>query len=197
VLAALASPPATKALDPDLFSRHSLRHAVYGTLLHFGIETAIQSKGFYGKELAAAANSGIIERFTGAGQIRVSLFGVRLASFPREIPFLAARDICQWMVSVNVTTDNSLAIVIPIRGGTYLGQSILVFPRAVFLDAEQPVVCAEPSFAVAYLPPLSDGPFKGRTNVICTGITLNVPPIGEAVRQGANSRGFFFIHKHI
>jgi len=41
VLAALASPPATKALDPDLFSRHSLRHAVYGTLLHFGIETAI------------------------------------------------------------------------------------------------------------------------------------------------------------
>jgi len=40
VLAALASPPATKALDPDLFSRHSLRHAVYGTLLHFGIETA-------------------------------------------------------------------------------------------------------------------------------------------------------------
>jgi hypothetical protein len=29
VLAVLASPPATKALDPDLYSRHSLRHAVY------------------------------------------------------------------------------------------------------------------------------------------------------------------------
>src|ERR1700693_844035 len=40
VLAALASPPATKALDPDLYSRHSLRHAVYAILLHFGVETA-------------------------------------------------------------------------------------------------------------------------------------------------------------
>ena len=29
VLAALASSPATKALDPDPFPRHSLRHAVY------------------------------------------------------------------------------------------------------------------------------------------------------------------------
>ena len=40
VLAALASPPATKALDPDPFPRHSLRHAVYAALLHFGLETA-------------------------------------------------------------------------------------------------------------------------------------------------------------
>jgi hypothetical protein len=40
VLAALASPPATKALDPDLYSRHSLRHAVYAILLQFGVETA-------------------------------------------------------------------------------------------------------------------------------------------------------------
>ena len=40
VLAALASPPATEALDPDLYSRHSLRHAVYAILLHFGVETA-------------------------------------------------------------------------------------------------------------------------------------------------------------
>ena len=39
VLAALASPPATKALDPDLYSRHSLRHAVYAILLQFGVET--------------------------------------------------------------------------------------------------------------------------------------------------------------
>ena len=41
VLAALASSPATKALDPDPFPRHSLRHAVYAALLHFGFETAI------------------------------------------------------------------------------------------------------------------------------------------------------------
>src|SRR5580704_4992170 len=40
VLAALASPPATKALDPDPFPRRSLRHAVYAALLHFGLETA-------------------------------------------------------------------------------------------------------------------------------------------------------------
>jgi hypothetical protein len=40
VLAALASPPATEALDPDLYSRHSLRHAVYAILLQFGVETA-------------------------------------------------------------------------------------------------------------------------------------------------------------
>jgi hypothetical protein len=40
VLAALASPPATNALDPDLFPHHSLRHAVYAALLHFGFETA-------------------------------------------------------------------------------------------------------------------------------------------------------------
>ena len=40
MLAALASPPATKALDPDPFSRRSLRHAVYAALLHFGLETA-------------------------------------------------------------------------------------------------------------------------------------------------------------
>ena len=40
VLAALASSPATKALDPDPFPRHSLRHAVYAALLHFGLETA-------------------------------------------------------------------------------------------------------------------------------------------------------------
>ena len=31
---------ATKALDPDPFPRHSLRHAVYAALLHFGFETA-------------------------------------------------------------------------------------------------------------------------------------------------------------
>jgi len=41
VLAALASSPATKALDPDPFPRHSLRHAVYAALLHFGFEMAI------------------------------------------------------------------------------------------------------------------------------------------------------------
>jgi hypothetical protein len=35
VLAALASPPATKALDPDPFPCRSLRHAVYAALLHF------------------------------------------------------------------------------------------------------------------------------------------------------------------
>ena len=40
MLAALASPPATKALDPDPFPRHSLRHAVYAAQLHFGFETA-------------------------------------------------------------------------------------------------------------------------------------------------------------
>ena len=40
VLAALASPPATEALDPELFSRHSLRQAVYAILLQFGVETA-------------------------------------------------------------------------------------------------------------------------------------------------------------
>src|SRR4249919_94571 len=42
VLAALASSPATKALDPDVFPRHSLRHAVYAALLHFGLETATE-----------------------------------------------------------------------------------------------------------------------------------------------------------
>src|SRR6202030_2800389 len=41
VLAALASPPATKALDPDPFPCRSLRHAVYAALLHFGLESAI------------------------------------------------------------------------------------------------------------------------------------------------------------
>src|SRR6516164_8876985 len=35
VLAALASPPATKALDPDPFPCRSLRHVVYAALLHF------------------------------------------------------------------------------------------------------------------------------------------------------------------
>ena len=40
MLAALASPPATKALDPDPFPCRSLRHAVYAALLHFGLETA-------------------------------------------------------------------------------------------------------------------------------------------------------------
>ena len=43
VLAALASSPATKALDPDPFPRHSLRHAVYAALLHFGFETASEN----------------------------------------------------------------------------------------------------------------------------------------------------------
>jgi len=42
VLAALASPPATKALDPDPFPSRSLRHAVYAALLHFGLETAFE-----------------------------------------------------------------------------------------------------------------------------------------------------------
>src|SRR6266581_2839310 len=41
VLAALASPLATKALDPDPFPCRSLRHAVYAALLHFGLESAI------------------------------------------------------------------------------------------------------------------------------------------------------------
>ena len=45
LLAALASPPATKALDPDPFPRHSLRHAVYAALLHFGFETAMVING--------------------------------------------------------------------------------------------------------------------------------------------------------
>ena len=40
MFAALPSPPATKALDPNLFPRLSLRHAVYADLLHFGLETA-------------------------------------------------------------------------------------------------------------------------------------------------------------
>ena len=40
MLAALASFPATKALDPDPFPRHSLRHPVYAAPLHFGFETA-------------------------------------------------------------------------------------------------------------------------------------------------------------
>jgi hypothetical protein len=43
VLAALASPPATKALDPDPFPCRSLRHAIYVALLHFGLETAIDN----------------------------------------------------------------------------------------------------------------------------------------------------------
>jgi hypothetical protein len=40
VLAALASPPATKAHDPDPFPCRSLRHAIYSALSHFGLETA-------------------------------------------------------------------------------------------------------------------------------------------------------------
>jgi hypothetical protein len=36
----LASPPATKALDPDPFPCRSLRHVVYAELLHFGLESA-------------------------------------------------------------------------------------------------------------------------------------------------------------
>jgi len=40
LLTAVAAPPATKALDPDPFPRHSLRHAVYAAPLHFGFESA-------------------------------------------------------------------------------------------------------------------------------------------------------------
>ena len=40
MLVALASPPATKALDPDPFPCRSLRHVIYAALLHFGLETA-------------------------------------------------------------------------------------------------------------------------------------------------------------
>src|SRR6516162_6119965 len=44
VLAALASPPATKALDLDPFPCRSLRHVVYAALLHFGLERAFHNK---------------------------------------------------------------------------------------------------------------------------------------------------------
>ena len=47
MLAALASPPATKALDPDPFPCRSLRHAVYAALLHFGLESAIEKTPLY------------------------------------------------------------------------------------------------------------------------------------------------------
>jgi hypothetical protein len=40
VVAALALPSATKALDPDPSPCHSLRHAVYAALSHIGLETA-------------------------------------------------------------------------------------------------------------------------------------------------------------
>ena len=53
MLAALASSPATKALDPDPFPRHSLRHPVYAALLHFGFETA-DRKIVRGKLLAVS-----------------------------------------------------------------------------------------------------------------------------------------------
>ena len=51
MLAALASSPATKALDPDPFPRHSLRHAVYAALLHFGFETASNKLRAAGDEI--------------------------------------------------------------------------------------------------------------------------------------------------
>ena len=42
VLAALASPPATDALDPDRFPHFSCHHAVEADLLHFGCESAMR-----------------------------------------------------------------------------------------------------------------------------------------------------------
>ena len=57
VLAALASSPATKALDPDPFPRHSLRHAVYAALLHFGFETAIHNTGQILRDYVGGINS--------------------------------------------------------------------------------------------------------------------------------------------
>ena len=56
MLAALASSPATKALDPDPFPRHSLRHAVYAALLHFGFETAVYVVIDVGKLMENLAN---------------------------------------------------------------------------------------------------------------------------------------------
>jgi hypothetical protein len=47
VSAALPLPPATKALDPDLLPRLSLRHAVYATLLHFGLESAKPNRNLF------------------------------------------------------------------------------------------------------------------------------------------------------
>ena len=60
MLAALASSPATKALDPDPFPRHSLRHAVYAALLHFGFETAAEIRAISG--VWAGAMSEAIDR---------------------------------------------------------------------------------------------------------------------------------------
>ena len=72
VLAALASSPATKALDPDPFPRHSLRHAVYAALLHFGFETATGMRGQDPTQMPRSEDDNVIEAIAPSGSARIS-----------------------------------------------------------------------------------------------------------------------------
>ena len=76
MLAALASSPATKALDPDPFPRHSLRHAVYAALLHFGFETAPYFKAVKAEigesfRVGAYGSGHVLKRLLAEGLIQV------------------------------------------------------------------------------------------------------------------------------
>ena len=88
MLAALASSPATKALDPDPFPRHSLRHAVYAALLHFGFETARISDetGSYGTARATksvhAKQTGLL-RTSASMLVSPALPGLAVVEAPR------------------------------------------------------------------------------------------------------------------
>ena len=74
MLAALASSPATKALDPDPFPRHSLRHAVYAALLHFGFETAMIKMG-----VVFMITTSTVAIYTGIARRWLAVFGYMLS----------------------------------------------------------------------------------------------------------------------
>jgi hypothetical protein len=79
VSAALPSPPATKALDPDLFPCLSLRHAVYAILWHFGLESAVDFPSVR------------VEKYGGSSQ-RLAVRGQYDGLGPDKLPGLGTAD---------------------------------------------------------------------------------------------------------
>jgi hypothetical protein len=143
-----------------------------------------------------AVKEGKVKAFRGRTSLTFYL-NVRPERLPPALPYLHAMR-CAGMAPVEPDLPGFSRVTIPVMDG---GLAELVAPRAPLLHLQGPdgpisfVPCVQANFNALYVPDITDGRFRGRSDVLCS-MPSGVPGISHAhmrAQQGKPGVLYLFV----
>ena len=140
--------------------------------------------------------NGDIQRFPGDERLTVNLLGLNSDTFPKMVPYLLGANTCAGMAAVARTSDGTLRVSVPVRGGESRGIASVLVPRDVLLNSNSAQFCVEASFPIyrrGMIPPI----FRDEQNIRCgfAGEKPGSTYFDDAIRRGDRSVLAILVHR--